>query len=72
MANVNHFETVVNLNGHELNFEAACMMMDDDLREELALEGGFDTNQEWFTNYENRHIAKHGEMWELSKANPTW
>lgn len=75
MSTISHLdpnETVVNLNDHMLPFAAACVMMDDDLREELAMDGGFETNQDWFTNYENRHIEKFGEIWELSKANPTW
>ena len=46
--------------------------MDDDLREELAASGEYETEQEFFTAYEEAHEKKFGEAWELSKANPVW
>lgn len=65
-------KNVINRNGYELDFEAAVEMMDDDLREELANSGEYETEQEFFTAYEAAHEKKFGEAWELSKANPVW
>ena len=61
---------VVNESGTELDYNAACGYMDDDIREELA--GRYDTEQEFFSAYEAAHYAKYGEEWELSKKNPVW
>jgi len=62
---------VVNTSGYELDFDAAVMLMDDEIREELHNEG-FDTEQEFFTAYEQVHAERFGEEWELSKSNPAW
>ena len=62
---------VMNLFGHEIDFEAAVQMMDDEIRETLANEG-FESEQEFFTAYEKAHAEKYGTEWELSKANPVW
>ena len=62
---------VINLNGHEIDFEAAVQMMDDEIREALADEG-FESEQEFFTAYEKAHAEKYGTECELSKANPVW
>ena len=64
--------TVINTNGHELDFDAAVMMMDDEIREGLSEDMGSCTEQEFFTAYEAAHEKKFGEEWELSKANPVW
>lgn len=48
---------VNDINGNEIDFEAAVHMMDDDLREELAAEG-FDGDQEFFEAYAERHAEK--------------
>lgn len=63
---------VINREGYELDFYAAVMMMDDDLRDELANSGEYETEQEFFTAYEAAHEKKYGEAWELSKLNPAW
>lgn len=63
---------VINRNGYELDFEAAVMMMDDDLREELHAELAPCTEQEFFSAYEASYEKMFGEEWELSKENPNW
>lgn len=63
---------VTNGNGKVLDFEAAVNLMDDDTREQLANQQEWQSNQEFFTAYEQAHAAKYGEEWELSKRNPVW
>ena len=61
---------VINMNGTESNYEAAVELMDDELRESIC--GTVDSEQEFFTAYENAHAEKYGEEWELSKENPCY
>ena len=63
--------TVKNMNNTEVEFDAAVNLMDDEIREELAMEG-YETEQDFFRAYEIAHELKYGEEWELSKANPVW
>lgn len=63
---------VINKNGKEINYSAAVMMMDDEIREEIANAGDCETEQEFFTAYEKAHEEAYGEEWELSKSNPVW
>lgn len=63
--------TVKNINGIEINYEAAENLMDDEIREQLHGEG-YDTEQDFFTAYEKAHAEKYGEEWELSKVNPQY
>ena len=63
---------VTNRNGKELDFEAATILMDDDLREELHMSLAPCAEQDFFSAYEVKHEEKFGEEWELSNANPTW
>lgn len=62
---------VTNINGVEINFEAAVELMDEEIREQLHIEG-YETEQEFFTAYEKAHAEKYGEEWELSKENPVY
>lgn len=62
---------VINTNGHEIDFEAAVQMMDDEIREAVVSEG-YESEQVFFTAYEKAHAEKYGTEWELSKANPVW
>lgn len=62
---------VINKSGTAIDFDAAVQMMDDDLREALHAEG-YETEQEFLTAYEDAHLKKYGEPWELSKESPTW
>lgn len=61
---------VINLNGVEICWDAAVMLMDDEIREMLHNSFLLKSEQEFFTAYEKEHIAKYGEIWELSKSNP--
>lgn len=61
---------VINMNGTEIDFEVAVVMMDDEIRESIC--GTVDTEQEFFTEYEKAHAEKYGEEWELSKENPCY
>lgn len=65
-------DEVLNQNGTRINYQAAAEGMDDDIREALHAELAPCTDQEFFTAYEAAHLAKFGEEWELSKANPVW
>ena len=61
---------VINMNGTEINYEAAVELMDDEIRESIW--GTVDSEQEFFTAYEKAHAEKYGEEWELSKENPCY
>ena len=63
---------VINMNGTEINYEAAVELMDDEICESLNFELSPCTEQEFFTAYEKAHVKKYGEEWELSKANPCY
>ena len=63
---------VLNANGTRIDYPAAVEGMDDETREALHAELAPCTDQEFFTAYEAAHLAKFGEEWELSKANPVW
>lgn len=63
---------VINMNGTEINYEAAVELMDDEICESLNFEIAPCTEQEFFTAYEKAHIEKYGEEWELSKENPCY
>lgn len=64
--------TVTNINGKEIDFEAAVTLMDDDIREMLHNSQEWADDQEFFTAYEKSHEEKYGAWWELSKENPVW
>ena len=61
---------VINMNGTEINYWAAVMLMDDEIRESIC--GNVDSEQEFFNAYEKAHAEKYGEEWELSKKNPCY
>ena len=61
---------VINMNGTEINYEAAVELMDDELRESIC--GTVYSEQEFFTAHEKAHAEKYGEEWELSKENPCY
>ena len=63
--------TVKNTNNTEIEFNAAVNLMDDEIREGLAMEV-YETEQAFFNAYEIAHELKFGAEWELSKANPVW
>ena len=61
---------VINMNGTEINYDAAVELMDDEILESIC--GTVDSEQEFFTAYEKAHAEKYGEEWELSKENPCY
>ena len=61
---------VINMNGTEINYEAAVELMDDEIMESIC--GTVESEQEFFTAYEKAHAEKYGEEWELSKENPCY
>lgn len=63
---------VINMNGTEIYYNVAVMLMDDEIREELHRELAPCTEQEFFTAYEKAHAEKYGEELELSKENPCY
>lgn len=56
---------VINRDGHEINFEAAVSLMDDEIREELNRELAPCTEQEFFEAYEKAHAEKFGEEFKI-------
>lgn len=64
---------VINKNGYELDFDAALMYMDDEIKEKLNREMPYCfSDQEFFTAYEKAYEKATGEEWFLSESNPTW
>lgn len=63
---------IINESGYELDFDAAVLLMDDDVREQVHADLAPCTEQEFFTAYEKAHEEKFGEPWELSKPNPCY
>lgn len=52
--------SVENINGKEIDFEAAVNLMDGEIRESIAAEG-IEDEQEFIERYAEAHEAKHGE-----------
>ena len=52
---------VKDINGQDIDFEAAVNIMDDELREQVNAELAPCTNQEFFERYEELHEEKFGE-----------
>lgn len=67
---------IINPHGEELDYEAAVNLMDDNLREELHMNGphggDWKNEAEFFAAYAKAHRERFGEEWELAKSNPTW
>lgn len=55
----------VNYNGDKIDYEAAVMMMDDDIREKLHHEIAPCTDQEFFDAYCKAHEEKYGEEFSV-------
>lgn len=62
---------VINRAGTAIDFDSSVQFMDDDIREQVHAEG-HDTEQKFFSAYEEAHERETGEEWELSKKNPTY
>lgn len=56
---------VINRHGHEINFEAAVSLMDDEIREDLNRELAPCTEQEFFQAYEKAYEEKYGEEFQI-------
>lgn len=56
---------VINQDGHEINFEAAVSLMDDEIREDLNRELAPCSDQEFFSAYEKAHEEKYGEEFQI-------
>lgn len=62
---------VKNEYGVEIDFEAAAMLMDDDIREQLHMEG-FDNEQDFFDAYCKAHEEAFHDEFECAKENPVY
>ena len=58
---------VINAIGKTVDFYAAVMLMDDDIREALAAQG-LETEQEFFDAYCAAHLDKYGEEFAPNTA----
>ena len=63
---------VINEYGQLIHYDVAVNMMDDDLRNELAIKLAPCTDQEFFEAYAKAHQEKFDEVWELNEANPVY
>lgn len=68
--------TVINAEGYELDFDAACAYMDHDIAcrvEDLVDDEAGCSGEQWFFDtYCILHAEAYGEPWELAKKNPVW
>lgn len=51
---------VITENGEYIDFEAAVALMDDEIRESVHNDFSPCTEQEFFTEYERRHLERYG------------
>lgn len=65
-------EMVTNEYGDELDYEAACMFMDDEIRERLHCEMVPCKAQEFFDAYCKEHEKEHVEPFFLAEEHPVW
>lgn len=63
---------VTNAHNKEIDFDAAQVLMDEEITERLNRESDMETEQMYFETYCAAHLAKYGEEFEPSKANPVW
>lgn len=63
--------TITNAAGRQIDFNAAAVLMDDDIVAELSYLDGM-SEQEAFERYCAYHREKFGEEFEPNKANPVW
>jgi hypothetical protein len=62
---------VVISHGETINFDAAAVLMDEDIADELD-RLDLPSNQHFFDTYAAKHFEKFGEEWEPAKVNPVW
>jgi hypothetical protein len=58
--------------GVKIDFAAAVILMDDDLREEIHQKLAPCSDQRFFNAYAKAHVQKFNELWELAKSRPVW
>lgn len=63
---------VVNEYGKVIDFDAAVMFMDDELREYLHMELAPCSDQEFFDAYGKAYEDKFGIPFVLCESNPVW
>jgi hypothetical protein len=63
---------VINRNGHILDYNASFMFMDRNILKNLQENLKPQSEQEFFSAYENEHLKVFGEEWVLSKKDPIW
>jgi len=64
-------DKVINAHGRIIDLDAAYVLMDHDILEDLEFGDGRD-HQEFFDAYCAAHLAKFGEEFEPNTENPVW
>lgn len=57
---------------HDIDFDVAAQLMDDEIREDLHLNFAPCTEQEFFDEYCKAHLAKYSEEFILNERNPQY
>ena len=57
-------KTIKDYNGNKIDFEAAVMLMDDEIREQLH-GMGIDDEQDFYDAYCEKHYEKYNEEFEI-------
>ena len=57
-------KTITDYNGNKIDFEAAVMLMDDEIREQIHAEG-IEDEQEFYNEYCEKHYEKYNEEFEI-------
>ena len=60
----NKMKTIKDYNGNNIDFEAAVMLMDDEIREQLH-GMGIEDEQEFYNAYFEKHYEKYNEQFEI-------
>ena len=60
----NKMKTIKDYNGNNIDFEAAVMLMDDEIREQLH-GMGIEDEQEFYNAYCEKHYEKYNEEFEI-------
>ena len=61
---VNKMKTIKDYNGNKIDFEAAVMLMDDEIREQLHAED-IEDEQAFYDAYCEKHYEKYNEEFEI-------
>ena len=61
---VKQMKTIKDYNGNNIDFEAAVMLMDDEIREQLH-GTGIEDEQEFYNAYCEKHYEKYNEEFEI-------